>query len=274
MSSGYDVLMPLAPWESAEVLAQALESLHCQTMPADSVVVSTDGLLPADLHRLLTDCVLPLKLIEGPGGEGVGPVLARGLLACEQEFVIRADADDLSLPDRCFEQVTRMQAEPHLAVLSGPIAEFEHDPQQWLSVRAVPTESDAIYRSRTWRNPMNHPAVILRRSAVLAVGSYRRKPGFEDYDLWLRLLDRFGALCLANSEHVLVLARIGPAHLSRRRGWRYACAEVSFYVSSCCEGLLSPWSAFCAIAVRIPWRVLPAPVLGFLMRVLRRSTSL
>lgn len=39
------------------------------------------------------------------------------------------------------------------------------------------------------RNPIAHPAVMMRRSAVLAVGGYRK--GFEhaeDYDLWLRLI--------------------------------------------------------------------------------------
>ncbi|MFQ8841390.1 MAG: hypothetical protein ACLR8P_11195 [Clostridium fessum] len=35
---------------------------------------------------------------------------------------------------------------------------------------------------------MNHMAVMMRRSAVLAVGNYHPVPGAEDYELWVRLL--------------------------------------------------------------------------------------
>lgn len=265
--------MPLAPWESAAVLTQSLSSLRDQTLQPDCLVVSADGVLPEALRAVLIDAALPLKLLEGPGGEGVGPVLARGLLACTQDLVVRADADDLSLPERCAEQVERMHADPHLKALSGPIAEFDLDPQRWLRLRTVPLAAEAIWTGRAWRNPINHPAVILRRSAVLSVGSYRNKPGFEDYDLWLRLLDRFGPHSVANLERVLVLARIGGGHLSRRRGWRYARSEFAFYLACWREGLMPSLSAPVALTLRLPWRLLPAPLLAWLMGRLRRRSS-
>jgi hypothetical protein len=91
-----------------------------------------------------------------------------------------------------------------------------------------------------FRNPLNHPSVILRRQAVLAAGNYRAVSGFEDYELWLRLLVIHGSKVLANTPQPLVMARVGPAHLSRRHGWSYAQAEVGFFclafVSDCCPG--------------------------------------
>lgn len=269
-SLGYDFLMPLAPWEPAAVLQQALDSLRGQTLPPQSLVVSADGALPESLRQVLFTADIPVKLVEGPGGEGVGPVLARGLLACDQDLVVRVDADDVSLPHRCAQQVERMQADLHLAALSGLMMEFDSDSYAMLGIRTVPVTQSGIWSSRPWRNPMNHPAVILRRSAVLAVGNYRRKPGFEDYDLWLRLLKMFGANALANSEQVLVHARVGRAHLTRRHGWRYACAECAFYISCLLEGLMSPFSACLALALRLPARILPKAWLTLLMTVFRK----
>ena len=269
---GYDFLMPLAPWESAAVLEQALYSLRRQTLLPQLLVVSADGALPESLRDVVLAAGIPVKLVEGPGGEGVGPVLARGLLACEQDLVVRVDADDVSLPHRCAHQVERMQADSRLAALSGLIMEFDSDPRFGLGIRAVPVLAQAIWSARAWRNPMNHPAVILRRSAVLAVGNYRCKPGFEDYDLWLRLLKRFGVKALANSEQVLVHARVGRAHLARRHGWRYAGSECAFYMVCCREGLMPPYSAILALLLRLPLRILPVPLLASLMAWLRRSS--
>jgi hypothetical protein len=78
--------MPLAPWERPEVLQEAIDGLRSQTLPAARLVVSADGPPPAALRQVLEQAGLPLKLIVGPGGEGVGPVLARGLLACREDL--------------------------------------------------------------------------------------------------------------------------------------------------------------------------------------------
>jgi hypothetical protein len=228
-SPNYSVLMPLAPWEPPAQVAAALGSLAQQTLPCSQVVVSCDGPPPAELAGVLAASGLPLEQVVGPGGEGVGLVLARGLLACSQELVIRADADDLSIPERCAIQVAVMGSRPNLVAMSSPILEFIGDPQVPCSTRPVPVGPAALRRRSRWRNPINHPAVILRRKPVLAAGGYRHCPGFEDYDLWLRLLQA-GAL-LDNLPQPLVLARVGVDHLARRRGLAYVAKEWRFLLA-------------------------------------------
>ena len=117
-SPSYSVLMPLAPWEPAGQVAAALESLARQSLPCSQVVVSCDGPPPPALQSVLLASGLPLTQVVGPGGEGVGPVLSRGLVACREDLVVRADADDLSLPERCAVQVEAMQARPQLVALN------------------------------------------------------------------------------------------------------------------------------------------------------------
>jgi hypothetical protein len=253
---GYSVLMPLAPWEPPSQVAAALQSLIDQSMPPEQVVVSCDGAPPEALAAVLDATSLPLELVVGPGGEGVGPVLARGLQVCTQELVVRADADDLSLPERCEIQVAAMEANPFLVVLSTPILEFIHSPQAPCGLRAVPSSTALLQRHSRWSNPLNHPAVILRRQEVLAAGNYRDCPGFEDYELWLRLLHQ-GAL-LDNLNQPLVLARVGDDHLARRRGATYVRKEWRFLVGCGRAGTLSWPRVALLLILRTPIRLLPA----------------
>lgn len=261
----YAVLMPLAPWEKPEILAEALASLEAQTWPAAQVVISCDGEPTSSLHAVLQTAKLPLQMLVGPGQEGVGPVLARGLLHCREDLVLRADADDWSVPDRAALQVRWMMLHPQSVVMGTPINEFQDSVDEVLTQRWVPMQPTAIARMSCFRNPLNHPSVILRRNAVLAAGNYRSVFGFEDYELWLRLLAIYGSQSLANISPSLVMARVGPAHLSRRHGWRYMRSEARFLWICGCSQLL-PWACVVPLLIcRLPLRLIPSTLLSWIM---------
>ena len=268
---GYAVLMPLAPWEKPEIVAEALASLEAQTWPASQLVVSCDGEPPAALHAVLQAARLPLEIVVGPGGEGVGPVLARGLLHCREELVLRADADDWSLPERAAAQVSWMLKHPEVVVMGTPINEFQDSVHEASMQRWVPIEPLAIARMARFRNPLNHPSVILRRQVVVAAGNYQSVSGFEDYELWLRLLAFHGSQALANTPQPLVMARVGLAHLSRRHGWRYVRSEARFLWRCGCSRLL-PWAYVGGLLIcRLPLRLIPPSLLSWTMaRMTRR----
>ena len=43
-----------------------------------------------------------------------------------------------------------------------------------------------------FRNPINHPSVgFLRKSIIDLNGGYRHFPFYEDYDLWMRISERY-----------------------------------------------------------------------------------
>lgn len=269
----YEVLMPLAPWELPAVLEQALDSLAQQKPPPERLVLCVDGPLPASLELVVeARWPLPILLLCGPGSDGVGLVLARGLAQCRCELILRADSDDLSLPDRAAKQLAWMQACPEVIAGSSYIEEFIDEPVHVVGCRYVPT-GRAVQRWARWRNPLNHPAVVLRRSEVLAVGGYRDRPGFEDYDLWLRLFHHYGPKAVNNLPEVLVLARVGSAHIARRRGIAYAKAEVRFFWRSARERSLAWYHALLLVLLRLPWRLLPPSALAELMRRMRRSKA-
>lgn len=264
--SPYSVLMPLAPWESPNILEQSLLSLETQSFRPSQVVVSCDGPPPLEVLSLFKSSNLPINTVFGPGNEGVGPVLARGLMRCTNELILRVDADDICLPQRAFLQVQWMIKRPNVLVMSTPINEFIDSPTSQVSQRLVPFRSKDIKKSILFRNPINHPSVIFRKSAVLKVGNYRCKPAFEDYDLWLRIIKSFGPDSIANISTPLVLARVGEQHLHRRRGWKYARSEFLFIRSCIHSSLLPPLSLLVFILFRMPLRLFPSQALSFMMK--------
>jgi len=268
MPVAYEWLMPLAPWESPSRLQGALESLYRQTWPAERLVVSVDGLLPNTLAEVLQAAQLPVLLLESPAWQGTGPTLAAGLSACRCQWVLRADADDRSEPQRAERQLRHLQQHPHLTVLGGQLTEL-YAAKGKATQRRVPVTPERVQAMIRWRNPINHPTVALKREAVLSAGSYRSMLGFEDWDLWLRL-SREGAV-LANLPDALVTAEIGKAHLARRHGMTYAKREAHFLLRCGGEALLPPWRVAVLMLLRLPWRLLPARVLAGLMGVLRST---
>ena len=267
-SQTYEWLMPLAPWESPSALALVLASLAAQSWPARCLVISVDGALPDRLRQVLLASGLPLRILEAPAWQGTGAALARGLEACQSQWVLRCDADDISQPHRAELQLRHLALQPQLAVLGTQLGELGPGGRV-TGVRNVPTSPAAINKLMRWRNPLNHPTVALRRDAVLAVGNYRPCPAFEDWDLWLRLAAA-GAIC-ANLDQELVTAALGEAHLGRRHGAAYLRREARFLLRCGRDGLLPFPQVLLLLLLRLPLRLLPSPFLAALVGCLRSS---
>ena len=267
----YEWLMPLAPWEPSHRLRKAVESLYKQTWPARRLVVSVDGQLPVELASVLQGSPMPVLVLQSLDWQGTGPTLATGLSACESEWVLRADADDCSAPDRAERQLTYLFEHHDLTVLGCQLRE-NFDAKSTASFRRVPLKSQEIRRMMSWWNPINHPTVALHRERVLTAGSYRGILSFEDWDLWLRL--RYQGAKMANLPDVLVTAEVDHAHLARRHGFSYAKREIEFFLRCSREELIPAWSVFLLMLARLPWRLLPRLGLATVMRCLRSLSQI
>jgi GT2 family glycosyltransferase len=132
---------------------------------------------------------------------GMVAALNRGLDLARGEFIARMDADDVCHPERFARQVAFLDAHPNVAVVGCAVTLIDEAGNRIREVE-YPSTPEAIATFLENGSPLAHPSVMMRRAAVLAVGGYREAyRNAEDYDLWLRMAERY---CMANlSEHLL-----------------------------------------------------------------------
>lgn len=266
----FSVLMSLYHAEQPDWFEQCLESVAAQSWPAAEVVLVLDGPVGDELMAVVEAWRdrLPLVIEALPENRGLGPALAQGLERCRYMLVVRVDTDDLSQPWRFERQIRFMLGNPQVAVCGSCMWEVEPATLAPLGRKVVPETDTAIRALLPYRNPFNHPTVVLRRDLVLAAGNYQDFPLAEDYHLWMRLLSRGQGW---NLQDDLVLARTGKGMVRRRRGWKYVKTEYRLYRTKRALRLGNPIvGALIFVARSIP-RLLPSALLQPIYRLLRAS---
>lgn len=225
----FSVLLSLYYKENPDFLRQSLESVFSQTLSPDEVVLVEDGALTEDLYAEVNAWQLKrpeMKIVKLERNCGLGKALNEGLKHCSNELVARMDTDDVCKPWRFERQVAFMKSHPDIAVCGSWIDEFEGEVSNVRSTRKPPQDNDKIYEFGKKRNPMNHPVVMFRKSAVEAAGNYLPMPLFEDYYLWVRML--LLGYKFHNIQESLLNFRFCGDVFKRRGGLKYAWTETIF----------------------------------------------
>ncbi|MCD1145678.1 glycosyltransferase [Kocuria sp. LUK] len=220
--------MPVYRGDTAQRVRRAAESstVEQRRRPAELVIVR-DGPVPApveaELARLERELPVPVVRVDLAVNAGLTAALNAGLARCRHELVARADADDVSYPRRFAVQLPLLEAGADL--VGSSMHEIGDDETRPLALRRAPVGERDILAVSRHRNPVSHPTVVLRRSAVEAVGGYEDVPLAEDYWLWVRML-RAGAR-VANVAEPLVGYRVSAGSYERRGGMRVFRAELA-----------------------------------------------
>lgn len=267
----FSLLMSVYAGEKPHALSEALASICVSDEIPAEVVLVEDGPISDSLKEVIEAyrIKLPLRTLRLESNQGLAGALNVGLEACSHELVARFDSDDICLPQRFTEQLNFLLMHPAVSAVSSWVREFDGATGNNLGMRAPPVTHHELKRFAKLRNPLNHPAVMYRRSAVKSVGGYQDEVGFEDYSLWIRMIMRGDVL--ANLPHVLVRMRAGSDQLRRRSGWRYAMHELHFAGKFRRQGYFS-WREYTLFVVlRVPLRVLADSVIQQVYRRFGRT---
>lgn len=214
----YSVLMTVYRGENPVFFEQAVRSMLDQTVQTDDFVIVCDGPLSGELDavidRFTASCPNVFNILRLEQNQGIGAAANAGLKVCKNDLVARMDSDDISIPRRCEAQLCRFECEPGLTVLGGDIEEFDTDPDEPHALRQVPRSNEEIRIFARRRQPFNNVTVMMRKSAVFAVGGYRPMRRNEDYDMFIRLLNE--GYSAQNLEDVLVKVRVDRNARKRR----------------------------------------------------------
>lgn len=100
------------------------------------------------------------------------------------EYIIRMDADDISLPMRLAETEKEiLLAQPDVLGFSA-----NYINEQGKVIGQTPDYSSKNLRTLLlMKNPFVHPTVAIKKKILLSIGGYLGGRQSEDYDLWIRL---------------------------------------------------------------------------------------
>ena len=223
----FSVLLSLYYKENPSNFTRSLNSIFTQTLRADEVILVEDGPLTPELYQVVGAFKTKypeLKIVTLETNSGLGVALNEGLKNCSNEWVARMDTDDICKPNRFERQWQFIQNHPEFEVVGSWIDEFVGDIDHITTIRKVPEKSEEIMEYCKGRCPVNHPTVMYKKSAVLAVGGYLTKYYPEDYFLWIRML--MNGAKFYNIQESLLYFRYSPETIKKRGGWKYAIGEV------------------------------------------------
>ncbi|MCD6653820.1 MAG: glycosyltransferase [Sulfurovum sp.] len=272
MHMDFSVLVPVYYKENPIFLDQALLSLENQTLKSDEIVLVKDGPLTDELDAVIarhaSNASIPYTIVVLEKNAGLGIALAKGVDACRYEWIARMDGDDIATPERFEKQIEFLSEHPAVDVLGAWISEFDDAMSRSTGERKPPLMHEDVVSYAKYRNPINHMTVIFRKSAVKEVGNYMPMNGFEDYFLWIRLLQK--RYQFANINDILVHARTGRDMILRRQGWSYFKNECYFQKNARELGFLSKYEYMRNVLLRAVPRLLPVYVLKKVYNILRK----
>lgn len=242
-----------------------------QTIKPSEIILVQDGPLTSELYALIAIWQKKIgnvfRCIPLETNVGLGDALNIGLQHCSYDLIARMDTDDIADPKR-FEKQLAIFEQANIDICGSWVTEFDQDEGFITGVRKLPETHNEILEYAKLRCPINHPAVMYKKSVVEKAGGYQAMMWFEDYYLWARML-MVGAK-FYNIQESLVNMRAGIGQLERRSGLEYAKAEINFLTALNSIGFLSKIDLYKMILLRVPIRLLPKKIIRFVYKKLRK----
>jgi glycosyltransferase involved in cell wall biosynthesis len=178
--------------EKEDFLRKSIESILNQSYKKIEFIIIGDC-PPNNLPEVVKAYQLNdsrIVFYENPQNLGLTKSLNIGLSKCKGKYIVRMDADDISLPDRIEKQVRFMEKHPDL-IASGGCA-YAIDEEDHITHRiSVSTRFHRILKTTVTASPILHPSAIIRRNSDFHIEYDESFKYAQDYALWVAILEKY-----------------------------------------------------------------------------------
>jgi GT2 family glycosyltransferase len=200
----------------ARYLGAAIDSIIAQTYQDWELVIVDDASSddsPAIIERYrrrYPDRIRSVLLDKNVGQSEASNI---GFRMLDGEFIAPLAADDVARPERLAEGVAYLRRQPNVAAVFSRVGHIDADGRP---VPAIASVFNQGFDDLRWRllegNFLCATTPLIRHSALREIGNANPNLAFvEDYDLWMRLLDRYE---LARVDDIWVDYRMHGENLS------------------------------------------------------------
>lgn len=264
-TSNFSVLISVYCKENPVYLREAIECIFNQTILPNEIVLVKDGPLTIELENVISEYILKypiFKILVNNNNLGLGRSLAKGVLACSNEYIARMDTDD-KMPNDRFEKELALLDQGYNVVSCWSIL-YDENFQNTIALKKRPEVHEEILKLAKKRSPICHAGAVFRRSSVLKAGNYQHCNLYEDYHLWVRML--MSGSKFSNVQEPLYFVRTSPSMIVRRGGLHYAINELKTFWYFYKIGFYSLFDFLFNVVIHFPVRVLPVKLRENILR--------
>ncbi|MCF8461081.1 MAG: glycosyltransferase family 2 protein [Flavobacteriales bacterium] len=208
------VLMPV--YNAEKYVGEAIESILNQTFQDFEFLIINDGSTDNSFAVIQSYKDERIRVLNLEQNVGLVKALNIGLNEIHSEYIVRTDADDISLPNRIETQVNFMQQHKNVGVCGSWFDTKDDAEKKSDGVRYLSSDEE-IRLKHLYQIHVSHGTAIIRNS-VLKENSIYYSSFFnhaEDYDIF----DRIGMVSeLANIKQVLYVVRLHDSNVSKTFG--------------------------------------------------------
>ena len=184
------VIVPV--FNRASMVVEAVESVLSQTLQPIEVILIDDGSTdstPAVLQQLQSNNEL-IKVLT-INHSGVSAARNTGIRYVHGEWIAFLDSDDMWLSEKLERQVEKIQANPDLRVVHTDETWVKNEKTVKQLKHHIKPEGN-IYLQCLPLCCVSPSAILMHKDVLQQVGLFDEQlPACEDYDLWLRIFNRF-----------------------------------------------------------------------------------
>jgi len=227
-------------------LPEAIQSIVNQTRTDWELIMCDDGSkddtlkIALDYKQKYSDKIVVLK---NDKNLGLNATLNKCLRVAKGKYIARMDGDDICAPNRFEEEISVLEREKDISIVSTDMAFFD-ETGIWgkISHPEYPEKEDFLSGS-----PFCHAPCMVKKEAYFAVGGYSvdtKLLRVEDYHLWLKMYK--AGFKGKNIHKVLYSMRDDQAAYKRRKfKFRINEAYVKFLIVK--ELRLPVWGYVCVL---------------------------
>lgn len=205
------VSVVLPAYNAGPYIAEAIQSILNQTYTNFELIVVNDCSTDDTEEQILAIADSRIQYIKNAQNSGLIYNLNLGFSLAKGKYIVRMDADDISMPTRIATQVAYMENCHETGVCGAWFESFGSQSQ----LAKYEVENDAIKLRMLYQCHFCHPTVIIRKSVVDEHKLTYDKAFIhaEDYELWGRMAFFTG---FANISEVLLKYRVHGENVSQK----------------------------------------------------------
>lgn len=215
----------MSVYNAEDYLKESVESILNQTYKDFEFIIYDDA--STDNSRTILEKYKSLDnrlcLHFNTKNEGLTKNLNLAIKQSQGGFIARMDADDICDPERLEKQLSFLNTHPEIDIL-GTFCEDINEKGKIIGKRAVPVTHEEVIKTLPKLNPISHPTVMFRKTALNKLSGYNEKYRIlQDYNLWFRAAA--AGLKFHNIPEFLVQYRMNLSYV-KRKSFRYRFTDI------------------------------------------------